>query len=79
MKLAQAMQLAEKESRENQCTVYLCAGFKSYRLGDRRHSPLTGPERPLQPAEVDPDGYHTCDFYDGTVIARCVDGKWREL
>lgn len=78
MNLQQAVASAEKQSRDHQCTVFLCAGFKQYRLGDRRHGPLINTEKPLQPAELDPDGYHTCDFYDGTVIARCVNGKWKD-
>jgi hypothetical protein len=67
MRLAQAKALAEKESKDSECTVFLCAGFI---FGERDL------EQGIEP-KVDPNGYHTCDFYDGTVIARCTNGKWR--
>ena len=70
MKLAQAKALAEKESAENKgCTIYLCAGFiynmEMLRRGDA--------------PRIDDNGYKTCDFYDSSVIARIVNGKWRDV
>lgn len=70
MKLAQAKALAEKESRENPgCTIFLCAAFiynmEMLRRGDA--------------PRIDDNGYKTCDFYDSSVIARIVDGKWRDV
>ena len=82
MNLHQAVLSAEKKSRDHKCTVYLCADFKFYRLSvvEAVHGqPASDTEIPFKPAEIDPNGYHTCDFYDGTVIARCVDGEWREM
>lgn len=70
MRLAQAKALAERESEQNPgCTIFLCAGFifnmEMLRRGD--------------PPKVDELGYKTCDFYDSSVIARIVDGRWRDI
>lgn len=70
MKLAQAKQVAERDSAKNPgCTIYLCASFTySQEMREKGDPPI-----------VNENGYSTSDFYDGSIIARIVDGKWKDI
>lgn len=70
MKLHEAKALAEREAANHPgCTIHLCAAFK----------PWNPDALGFNLAEVNQNGYSTCDFFDSSVIASITDGKWRPV